>query len=181
MNRNYDSGIKDNIEFFIGQEVENTPAYGLKTLFVVGPQNYDEIIKHYDEWKCEHIYLGANKSFDADIWEKCFRPPDALAYSWTTDTIKLLLSKTYLITLDFNVKHIDWVLEQCYCEYDNFIPQISVEIPYIRQLNYNAVLKIDDTDFKKSNPGVWCHNLHELQSNKTFTPWSEYTKDKIIK
>jgi hypothetical protein len=29
----------ENVEYFIGGEVEQTPAYGKKTLFVVGYQN----------------------------------------------------------------------------------------------------------------------------------------------
>ena len=33
---------------------------------------------------------------------------------------------------------------------------ISVLLPYIdQQWNYNACIKIDDKDFKASNPGVW--------------------------
>lgn len=168
MKRNYDSGIEEQANFFTGIEIEKTPAYGLKTLFVVGHQVFNDIIKYYEYEKCEHIYLGANKSFNPNDWE-------------SNIIINGLLSMGLLTTLDFNIKHIEWVLERGYCEYDNFIPQISVEIPYIRQLNYNAVLKIDDIDFKKSNPGVWCHSLHELQNKETFTPWTQYAKDKIIK
>lgn len=177
MNRDYESGTHEDVKFFVGIEVEKTPAFGLKTLFVVGPQDHADIINHYYINKCEHIYLGANKSFDPnnDEWIRFMH-----TLFGEQSTMSILLSNNYLITLDFNVKHIEWILEECLCGYDNFIPQISVEIPYIRQLNYNAVLKIDDTDFKKSNPGVWCHNLHMLQTPETFTPWTQYKKDIVI-
>ena len=33
----------DNVDFFIGTEVEHTPAYGMLTLFVVGIQPIDRI------------------------------------------------------------------------------------------------------------------------------------------
>jgi hypothetical protein len=57
---------------------------------------------------------------------------------------------------------------------------ISVKLPYINQFNYNATLKLDDKDFKATNPGVWCHSLHELQNRKGFTDWTKYTKDEVI-
>ena len=44
MKRNYDNGVNENVNFFIGTEVEHTPQFGKKTLFVVGLQNYEEII-----------------------------------------------------------------------------------------------------------------------------------------
>ena len=47
MKRTYDTGTADNIIFFTGIEVEKTPAFGLKTLFVTGVQDYNEIMKFY--------------------------------------------------------------------------------------------------------------------------------------
>ena len=38
MKRDYKDGVKDDITYFTGVEVEDTPAYGMKTLFVVGAQ-----------------------------------------------------------------------------------------------------------------------------------------------
>jgi hypothetical protein len=58
---------------------------------------------------------------------------------------------------------------------------ISVKLPYIRQFGYNATIKLDDKDFAATNPGVWCHSLHDLQNYKVFTDWSKYTKDEVIK
>jgi hypothetical protein len=73
------------------------------------------------------------------------------------------------------------VLEYGFCEHNNFIPMISVKLPYIQQLGYNAIIKLDDKDFKASNPGVWCHSVHDLQNRTVFTDWSKYTKDEVIR
>jgi len=79
--------------------------------------------------------------------------------------------------LDFDVKDVETVLEMRCNEHNNFIPQVSVKIPYIKQLNYNAMIKIDDKTFNASNPGVWCHRAIDLMDHTKFTPWRDYTED----
>ena len=64
MNRDYGTGTADNITFFTGVEVEKTPAFGMKTLFVTDIQDYNEIMKHYTDEQCEHIFFGANHSYN---------------------------------------------------------------------------------------------------------------------
>jgi hypothetical protein len=91
-----------------------------------------------------------------------------------------LLKDNIWVTLDYDITHHEDVLEGGMTEYDTFIPMISVKLPYIRQLNYNATLKLDDKDFNATNPGVWSHSLHDLMDRKVFTDWSKYTKDEII-
>jgi hypothetical protein len=58
---------------------------------------------------------------------------------------------------------------------------ISVKLPYLQLLGYNAIIKLDDKDFAATNPGVWCHQLHDLKDRKVFTDWSKYTQDEVIK
>ena len=53
----------EDADFFVGTEVEHSPAHGLKTLFVVGVQDTDTISKKCRANWCEHIYFGANQSF----------------------------------------------------------------------------------------------------------------------
>jgi hypothetical protein len=161
----------ESVKFFTGTEVEHTPALGKKTLFVVGVQTEDDIAAHLTG--CEHIYFGANQSFpNYDInargwldWENMILP---------------FLDRGYLCTLDIDVKSVEGLLESGFTEYHNFIPMISVKLPYIRQLGYNATLKLDDKDFAATNPGVWCHSVHKLQSRTAFTDWSKYTKDETL-
>jgi hypothetical protein len=175
MERDYTTGVKNDVQFFIGIEVEHTPAFGLKTLFVTDIQPVDTIKTLVDQYECQHIYLGANMSFDPGD----FLNNSSVSNAWD-NMIKSVLKLGVLTTLDFDVKHVEWVLGGCYAENDNFIPQISVKIPYLEQLRYNATIKIDDKDFKASNPGVWCHSLHDLLDRKMFTPWNKYTKDAPI-
>jgi hypothetical protein len=40
--------------------------------------------------------------------------------------------------------------------------------------------RLDDSDYSHSNPGVWCHQLHDLMAKDKFTSWDEYTSDTII-
>ena len=163
-------GHEDN-KFFIGTEVEQSLAYGQRTLFVVGYQPPNEILARALNNNCPHIYLGANQSFN---------PPTDKDWTGWNDLITNMLEEGIWITLDFDVSLIEDVLECGFTEYDNFIPMISVKLPYIGQLGYNATLKLDDKDFKATNPGVWCHSVHDLLKRKVFTDWSKYTKDEII-
>jgi hypothetical protein len=164
-------GYADNDKFFIGTEVEHSPAYGQRTLFVIGLQNPKEILARALNNNCPHIYLGANMSYDPQNVDE-FRDWDYL--------ILELIKSNIWVTLDYDVKHHENVLEGGMTEYDTFIPMISIKLPYIKQLNYNACIKLDDKDFKATNPGVWVHSVHNMLDRKVFTDWSKYTKDEII-
>jgi hypothetical protein len=177
MHREYDTGTADDVQFFTGTEIEHTPAHGMKTLFVVGVHPSPIIAAIAAKHGCEHIYLGANQSFALPISNR----DDMIAACMAWETMaKELLSNKFLVTLDFDVRYVENVLEMCLAEYINFIPQISVKIPYARQLGYNACIKIDDKDFRASNEGVWVHQLHDLMDRSKFTDWKEYGKDQPL-
>lgn len=165
----------EEVNFFIGSEVEHSPAYGLRTLFVVGIQDASVIINLVKNNNCTHVYFGANQSFpnpdvnDGPTWRE-----------WE-DMIQECLQQGLLCTLDLDSTCAEGLAESGLVEYNNFIPMISVKLPYIQLMGYNATIKLDDTDFAKTNPGVWCHSLHELRNRKVFTDWSKYTKDEVIK
>jgi hypothetical protein len=162
----------ENTSFFYGTEVEHTPALGKKTLFVVGIQSVDDIAANIQG--CEHIYFGANQSFPN------IGTNDYVKWTQWENMILPLLQRGYLCTLDIDVTCVEGLLESSLTGDDNFIPMISVKLPYIRQLGYNATLKLDDKDFAATNPGVWCHSIHELQNRGHFTDWSKYTKDETL-
>jgi len=163
------------VTFFCGNEVEHTIAYGRPTLFVVGLQDSQIVLQEAKNNDCEHIYFGANQSFpaldkdDADGWRE-----------WEV-MIQDCLEAGWLCTLDLDHAQAEGLLESGLVEFHNFIPMISVKLPYIKQFGYHATLKIDDRDFAATNPGVWCWSLHDLQNLHCFTDWSKYTKDEIIK
>jgi hypothetical protein len=175
MKREYTEGTLEDVTYFVGTEIERTPAYGMNTLFVVGVQRTEEIIALAKEKSCTHIYFGANQSFpkigvnDARIWKQ-----------WE-HMIESCLKENFWCTLDLDVAQVEGLLEGPLVEYRRFIPQISVKLPYLTQLGYNATIKIDDKDFDATNPGVWCHRLRDLTTTDAFTDWDAYGKDEIVK
>ncbi len=178
MNRDYESGTADDATFFIGVEVEITPAYGLPTLFVTGVQPVETIEQILEQnGLIEHIFFGANHSFNPSL-----DFPKA-ADEWDTweHMITHFLKKNMLCSLDIPIVYAEAFLETGLAEYDTFIPQLRVPVPYIKQWNYNTMLKIDDKDFRATNPGVWCHSLHNLMDRSKFTDWNQYKGDKIVR
>lgn len=168
MNRDYDNGKHDDVNLFIGVEVENTPAKDMLTLFVVGVQPAKDLIDICESKDIKHIYLGANHSFCPETTEDW--------HEWDK-LIENLTEHGLLVTIDFDIKYATAMLDSCYDANHLVIPMISVKLPYIEQFGYNACVKLDDKDFDATNPGVWVHSLHELKSKETFTPWHKYTND----
>ena len=164
----------DNVAFFYGQEVERTPAFGKKTLFVVGVQPVSDIALQLTAGveSVEHIFFGANHSFHPD-------PEDHLEWQRWESMIGYFLDRGYLCSLDIPIKCVEGFNDSGLCEYNNFIPQIRVSVPYIKLWNYNTMLKIDDMDFAATNPGVWTHSLHSLMTRESFTSWDQYSEDKL--
>jgi hypothetical protein len=164
---------RQNVVFFTGYEVEHTVAYGMYTLFVVGTPPLNTILEWAEQSNVEQIYFGTSQSFN----------PKAMTheeYQAWDEVILGCLRAGYWVALDFGVEHIEGVLESGYSEHQKFIPMISVKLPYINQLNYNATLKLDDRTWGATNPGVWTHHLQSLMSKDKFTYWDQYTKDSEI-
>jgi hypothetical protein len=105
MKRDYTDGVKENTTYFTGVEIEHTPAYDMKTLFVVGTQRAEEIIDLAKEKQCNHIYFGANQSFpkidvnDARVWKQ-----------WEV-MIQACLNADYWCTLDLDIACVEGLLE----------------------------------------------------------------------
>ena len=171
MKRNYASGVNSDVDFFVGYEVEKTPAYNLKTLFVTGLQDPADIQLWYEKEECQHIFFGANHSYQPKIAED---------YEAWEEMIEHFLEQDIICSLDIPLDVSEEFLDGPLVEYNHFIPQLRVVIPYIDQWNYNTMVKIDDKGFKASNPGVWCHSLHDLKDRTKFTDWAKYGLDKIV-
>ena len=170
MNRDYTDGIKNDVIFFTGKEVEHTPAFGMNTLFVTGIHSIEEIALNLNG--AEHIFFGANHSFHPSTYDE---------WKQWDDMIEFFLKKEYLCSLDIPINLAEDFLESGLTDYNNFIPQIRIPLPYIKLWNYNTMIKIDDKDFKATNPGVWSHSLHTLMDRSKFTDWNQYKKDEILK
>lgn len=161
--------------FFTGVEVEHTVAYGTKTLFIVGTPSIDEITTEINDLRddgfiVEHLYFGTSQTY-RNIDMKTAKAFEKLIHHYLDNT-------DYWVTLDFDVADINRVHEAGYCDRYKFIPMISVKMPYIKLLNYHATLKIDDTQWGYSNPGVWTHHLQSLLGKDVYTDWSDYKDDK---
>lgn len=171
-----DTEGRQQVDYFVGTEVENTAMKGEKTLFVVGIKTLEEIreqirlhkFNNPESETIRHVYLGTSQ---------CFHPDSTDDWICWDNFITDLLKAGLWVTLDFGVEYAPDTLEYSWNEYFNFIPMISVKLPYIRQFNYNATLKIDDTTWGHSNPGVWCHPLNELMSRDVYTDWKDYKGD----
>jgi hypothetical protein len=162
--------------YFTGYEVEHTVCYGMKTLFVVGTPPVEEILQQANrDVDIKHIYFGTSQSFpnigvnDAEEWQK-----------WES-VIQRCLDEEYWCTLDLDVAQVEGLAEGGLLENNRFVPMISVKIPYIKLFNYNTTIKIDDTTWGHSNPGVWTHQLQSLMSKDKYTHWDQYTQDTEIK
>ena len=176
MKRHYKEGTRTDITFFVGREIEHTPAYGKLTLFVVGVQSISDIEKAISDPSLignpiTHIFFGANHSFN---------PTNEDWKSWE-EMIQYFLDQGFWCSLDIPMSAVEQFNDGGLNENNKFIPQIRMSIPYIKLWNYNTMLKIDDKDFAATNPGVWCHNLQDLLGRDRFTDWDQYGKDEIIK
>jgi hypothetical protein len=162
---------RQGIVYFTGYEVEHTVCYGMKTLFVVGTPPLQEILQQANrDVDIKQIYFGTSQSFN----------PKAMTqeeYAPWDEVILGCLKEDYWVTLDFGVEHVEGVIESGYCEHARFVPMISVKLPYINQLNYNATIKLDDRTWGATNPGVWTHHLPSLMTKETYTHWDQYTQD----
>src|SRR6056300_660451 len=112
-------GHNESVRFFIGKEVEHTPAYGKKTLFVVGVQPYDEIMTLCNINNIDHIYLGANQSFDIEDQE------DFEAWQNLICNICEINEGKYWVTLDYDVQQHHRVTEMNIFRLPKLIPMIS--------------------------------------------------------
>ena len=161
---------RQDVTYFTGYEVEHTICHGMFTLFVVGVQPVDEILKLANDHGVDHIYFGTSQSF----------PPigtNNLIWREWERMIQECLDNDFWCTLDLDVSQAEGLLESGLVEYKRFVPMISVKLPYINQFNYNTTIKLDDRTWGATNPGVWTHQLHDLMSKDKYTYWDQYTQD----
>lgn len=158
--------------YFVGKEIEKTKRYGDLTLFVVGPRPFNEIVYFHKKAeektgkKIKHIFASANMSLQ--FWQ----------YS-DIETIKKLVKKFH-VTIDGEANDILRLLPHL-PKSKKLTIMVSVKIPYVEQLKkHDCVIKIDDVDFRSTNPGVWCHRIDALTGNKGFTSWDKYKDDVVI-
>ena len=174
----------EGVKFFVGPEVEQTPAFSKKTLFVVGLQDTALVERLAREHKTPHIFLSANRSFDSvEMTDSgVYKVGDTLASDWEKQ-INHLLDKGFMVSLDYPAhKHamVLKILNAGIWQSRNFVPVLSVAIPHVSTSSPNLTVKIDDINFKATNPGVWCMHHHEVTDSNRFTDWQEYGNDLVL-
>jgi hypothetical protein len=173
----------EGVRFFVGPEIEQTPAFNKRTLFVVGLEETDLVERLAREHKTPHIFLSANRSFDSvDLIDGVYKVGDTLASDWAAQ-IQALLDRGFMVSLDYPAHKHEMVLKILNAgiwQSRNFVPVLSVAIPNVSTSSLNLTIKIDDVNFKATNPGVWCMNHHEVTDSNRFTSWTEYGDDMIL-
>lgn len=155
---------REKVKIFLGPEVEKTRFYGLQTLFICDPHvSMDEIRDSYDKNKCEHIYLGGNKS----ISENNIDDYILLAI--------ILANKRYNITIDVTYEQFISRRSQfeLFASKANFCIMIRVEFDSNLTLNsiINSIsIKLDS---REEIENIWV--LTPSEKNKTTA--KEYEKD----
>jgi hypothetical protein len=93
MKRDYKNGVKSDVAFFIGAEVERTPTEGMQTLFVVDLQRTATVLRHAEKNSCKHIYFGANHSY---------KVLDGQEVQSIASQLQYFLERDYHVTIDMN-------------------------------------------------------------------------------
>ena len=172
MKRVYRNKPTEDVSYFVGNEVEKTPFYGRKTLFVVGLRNARKILKKANDHTCRHIYLGANMSFKNVEWNEA-------RTSKLRETLDVLLNERFQVTLDIS-KTFDLSTIDSFADNEYFHIMYSLPIPNAEKYSKAITIKIDDIGFNKTNTGVWCNPLDKLMDPVVKTEWSSYTTDEVI-
>ena len=171
MKRIYAEGVRDDAKYFVALEVEQTPAFEEVTLFLVGLDTPEEILRRAEEHKCRNVYFGTGTSFNPESDEEVAQ--------WDA-IITAVLDAGLYATLDFDVWLAGKVHSMKSSKHQKFIPMISVKVDSVYAFNKNTTLKIDDVDFDATNPGVWCWKFSDLLTESRMTRWVEYKNDTII-
>ena len=123
MKRIYRNKPTIDVDYFVGNEVEKTPFYGRKTLFVVGFKNPRKIVKKATDHHCRHIYLGANMSFKNVEWNDN-------RTAKLRDIITHLLDNQFQVTLDIS-KTFDLTTIDMFIDSDDEVCRVKQKIDYL--------------------------------------------------
>ena len=169
MLRDYTIGTSEDIKLFIGTEIEHTPAYGKRTLFLArNDLTVEQITELAQQNDCEAVYFGANRSY-------------MHSHGTQLSQIQRLLKAGFWITVDYPHSIHPAVKQKFNSVWKDpkFIPFCSLIFPDTEQ-DSNLCFKVDDIDFNKTNPGVWTMSMTDFKKQAGFTSWDEYKKDEPI-
>jgi hypothetical protein len=150
--------------FYIGPEVNQTPAFSKRTLFVEDFQDTKIIESTAREYKTPHISLAAKNTF-------------SLEYDWNAQ-LTALLDRGFMVTLEYPVElhsRLIMDLSRGVLQSRNFVPLPCVNVMSMSTLNPNLTLKIDD----QSGEGVWAMHYHQIMDSNRYTAASEFQMEEV--
>lgn len=165
----------DQVKFFLGKEVEHTHAHGLNTLFVVGLQPVGNILALAVQHKVDHVYFGANESFQP--WSL----GEIEKWAATIEEV----AKTFLSTWDIPSQYLRLVLSckragPLVQQHSGVIPFVAVKGILALRDNPRACFRFDDLDFGVGE-GSHSQPLKDLLKEKQWTtPWAAYQNDESV-
>jgi hypothetical protein len=169
MKRDYSNGVDDTKELmFVGHEIENTRASGMFTLFVSGVINLSKILAQAKKQRVNHIFLGANHSLTLDT-----------SYEIMTQA-KELISNGFFVSIDYDSSLLHEIWKYQISSHDSLCHIVRLHIPNAKDVAKNTCIKIDDSVFKGTNPGVWVTPLLTVLVDQNLTTWDRYSKDEIL-
>jgi len=168
MDRDYKTGKSDDVGVFSGLEIEHTPAYGKRTLFLArNDLVLDQILDLAKQSQAEAVYFGANRTFMPHI------------VTQLTQMMKLL-DKGYWVTIDYpHAIHEEVKKNSVRMDTREVHTVLFSYIPN-SEGDDNLCIKVDDTDFNATNPGVWTMSMDHFKQTAGFTSWDEYKKDEPL-
>lgn len=168
MQRSYANNISSStVTKFIGTEVEKSPAYGLRTLFVTSDDCQYALSHEFDINNVNHVYLNANHSDPFNI------PIHVLLLLQQNLNVKYM-------TIEVFTREEFELIANIALEFDKILIMWSVAIPDVLSIGNRVTIKLDDSTFNHSNPGVYCMSALEFITNSHETKWNEYTQDTPI-
>lgn len=159
----------DNVIFYVGPEVEQTPAFSLKTLFVQGVRSAAKILEYAEKHNCKHVKIGANNSFQRN--------------KLLAGVVTEILQAGVKVSLVYPVDAHEFVLETYNDDilgHPNFIPVVTCQIRRLESISKNMSVKIDDAEFGGSNAGVWTFVTHNLLDPNRKTDWNDYSHEEVL-
>jgi len=148
--------IPDTISYAIGAEVEHTPAFSKKTLFVEGFAPANDVARIAMAEKVHHVRFSAKTP--ARDWDQLI-----------TDILDL----GFWVTLEFHTAfHLTFQndLNKGIWQSRRFVPLVKVSLHNLATSGTNLTIKFES----ETNDGVWTWNQHELMDNNKFTLWQDY-------
>lgn len=159
----------EDVVYYVGPEVDHTKAFSMKTLYVIGVRNPEQVVEFASENKCKHVRLGVMNSFQKN--------------KRLLEIIESTMREGFLTTLEVTVTGYQWVLDnvdQSILHDKNFILVVSVELPKIENGCANLTVKVDDGQWGESNSGTWTYPSTELMDSNRFTSWDDHMTDEVV-